>query len=129
MDQEEEWRHRWSAVRKAGQGKGGLGGTKRRRCGECSGCLAENCGTCGNCLDMPKFGGPGSLTLTRTLTLTLTLTTLNLTLTLTLTLLLTLTLTLTLTRHPSADMRAAGVPEQVPRGRRREDTAAGSQGR
>ena len=60
MDQEEEWRHRWSAVRKAGQGKGGLGGTKRRRCGECSGCLAENCGTCGNCLDMPKFGGPGT---------------------------------------------------------------------
>ena len=55
MDQEEEWRHRWSAVRKAGQGKGGLGGTKRRRCGECSGCLAENCGTCGNCLVSVAF--------------------------------------------------------------------------
>ena len=85
MDQEEEWRHRWSSCRKAGQGKGGLGGTKRRRCGECAGCVAENCGACGNCLDMPKFGGPGTrrqtcaravltLTLAPTLTPTLTFT-------------------------------------------------------
>ena len=128
MDQEEEWRHRWSSCRKAGhssnpkpipnpkpspnpnpdlnpipnphqagQGKGGLGGTKRRRCGECAGCVAENCGACGNCLDMPKFGGPGTRRQTcarATLTLTLAPT---LTPTLTFTLIPTPTLTPTLT--------------------------------
>ena len=57
---EDEFSHRWAPVRKmGGTGKGGAGGTKRRRCGTCAGCLADNCGACGNCLDMPKFGGPG----------------------------------------------------------------------
>ena len=49
--------HRWAPVR--GMGKGGSGGSKRRRCGACAGCLAENCGSCKYCLDMPKFGGRG----------------------------------------------------------------------
>jgi len=49
--------HRWAPVR--GVGKGGAGGSKRRRCGVCAGCLAENCGACKYCLDMPKFGGRG----------------------------------------------------------------------
>ena len=34
--------------------------TKRRKhCGSCVGCLAEECGACKNCLDKKKFGGPG----------------------------------------------------------------------
>ncbi|XP_072048643.1 uncharacterized protein [Amphiura filiformis] len=36
-------------------------GLRRRRCGECEGCLIpEDCATCINCLDKPKFGGPGT---------------------------------------------------------------------
>lgn len=34
-------------------------GRKRKRCGECSGCLAIDCGSCKFCLDKRKFGGPG----------------------------------------------------------------------
>jgi len=34
-------------------------GEKRRRCGECSGCRAEECGVCAHCRDMPKRGGKG----------------------------------------------------------------------
>jgi hypothetical protein len=42
-------------------GGGGSGNyVKRKRCGECEGCLAENCGTCDNCKDMPCFGGKGT---------------------------------------------------------------------
>ncbi len=33
---------------------------KRKRCGKCAGCLAENCGECAMCLDMPKYGGKGT---------------------------------------------------------------------
>ena len=33
---------------------------KRRRCGECIGCRADNCKVCPACLDMPKYGGPGN---------------------------------------------------------------------
>ena len=32
---------------------------KRRRCGECSGCLRDECGSCDNCRDKIKFGGSG----------------------------------------------------------------------
>lgn len=32
---------------------------KRRRCGECNGCLASNCNVCVNCVDMLANGGPG----------------------------------------------------------------------
>ena len=37
----------------------GSGGnaTKRRRCGECEGCLRDECGECVQCLDKPKYGG------------------------------------------------------------------------
>ncbi|KAL9185901.1 hypothetical protein ACHAXT_003678 [Thalassiosira profunda] len=31
------------------------------RCGECLACTRDDCGACRYCLDMPKFGGPGSL--------------------------------------------------------------------
>ena len=34
-------------------------GEKRRRCGECAGCNAEECGVCDHCRDMPKRGGKG----------------------------------------------------------------------
>jgi hypothetical protein len=34
---------------------------RRRRCGECTGCLTESCGECHFCKDMVKFGGPGTL--------------------------------------------------------------------
>ena len=34
-------------------------GIKRKRCGRCQGCTADDCGECRQCLDMPKFGGPG----------------------------------------------------------------------
>ncbi len=30
---------------------------RKRRCGECDGCIAKDCGNCRYCLDMPKFGG------------------------------------------------------------------------
>ena len=33
---------------------------KRKRCGECEGCLAKNCTRCEMCLDMPKYGGKGT---------------------------------------------------------------------
>ena len=33
--------------------------SRRKNCGNCNGCLAENCGHCEYCKDMPKFGGPG----------------------------------------------------------------------
>ena len=34
---------------------------KKMRCGECEACVAPNCGECRFCLDMPKFGGVGTL--------------------------------------------------------------------
>ena len=36
-------------------------GTKRKKkgCGECKGCCAQDCGVCMFCIDKPKFGGPG----------------------------------------------------------------------
>ena len=34
---------------------------KRRRCGACDGCTAEDCGECRFCIDKPKFGGKGVL--------------------------------------------------------------------
>eukprot|EP00967_Tisochrysis_lutea_P071855 scaffold95587_cov30-Tisochrysis_lutea.AAC.1 len=34
---------------------------KRMRCGECNSCRASNCGKCKFCIDMPKFGGSGTL--------------------------------------------------------------------
>lgn len=37
------------------------GQKRRRRCGECSGCLADSCGECHFCKDMLKFGGQGTL--------------------------------------------------------------------
>lgn len=37
------------------------GGTKKRRCGTCTTCVAPNCGSCSKCRDMPAFGGPGRL--------------------------------------------------------------------
>lgn len=33
---------------------------KRRRCGECSGCLQQDCRECSHCRDNPKYGGPGT---------------------------------------------------------------------
>ena len=33
--------------------------SRRKNCGKCSGCLAENCGHCVYCKDLPTFGGPG----------------------------------------------------------------------
>ena len=38
----------------------GSSSSRRRNCGECSGCRAEDCGVCEHCLDMPKFDGPGT---------------------------------------------------------------------
>ncbi len=32
---------------------------KRRRCGDCDGCVANECGKCVFCLDMTRFGGIG----------------------------------------------------------------------
>ena len=32
-----------------------------RRCGDCPACWADDCGTCKHCLDMPTFGGKGTL--------------------------------------------------------------------
>ncbi len=32
---------------------------KRKRCGQCTGCLSLDCGTCNFCKDMVKFGGQG----------------------------------------------------------------------
>ena len=34
-------------------------GSKRRRCGWCTGCNTDDCGVCQYCQDKPKFGGPG----------------------------------------------------------------------
>jgi hypothetical protein len=34
---------------------------RRRRCGECAGCLGEDCGLCRYCRDRPAFGGKGTL--------------------------------------------------------------------
>ena len=34
-------------------------GKKRKRCGHCNGCRAEDCGTCKYCIDNPRFGGQG----------------------------------------------------------------------
>ena len=34
-------------------------GKRKKRCFNCSGCLAADCGTCKHCLDKPKFGGKG----------------------------------------------------------------------
>ena len=34
---------------------------KRRRCGECQQCSAEDCGVCRFCIDKKKFGGPDKL--------------------------------------------------------------------
>jgi len=34
---------------------------KRKRCGVCPGCLAQECGNCRYCLDMKKRGGSGTL--------------------------------------------------------------------
>lgn len=34
-------------------------GKKRKRCGECTGCVAVDCGSCKFCSDKPKFGGRG----------------------------------------------------------------------
>ena len=34
-------------------------GSKRKRCGSCTGCTTTDCGTCQFCTDKPKFGGPG----------------------------------------------------------------------
>lgn len=34
-------------------------GRRKKRCFNCSGCLAADCGTCKHCLDKPKFGGKG----------------------------------------------------------------------
>jgi hypothetical protein len=36
-------------------------GQKRRRCGDCAGCNAENCGECLYCKDMPQYGGKGNM--------------------------------------------------------------------
>ncbi len=36
-------------------------GRKRKRCGECFGCKAEDCRECKFCVDKPKYGGPGKL--------------------------------------------------------------------
>ena len=33
---------------------------KRRRCGECSGCIRPDCRECSHCMDNPKYGGPGT---------------------------------------------------------------------
>ena len=32
---------------------------KRKCCGHCNGCQAEDCGICKYCIDNPRFGGPG----------------------------------------------------------------------
>ena len=53
-----------AAAQAAGlQGEGGEARVrqKRMRCGECAACAAPNCGVCRFCLDMPKFGGVGTL--------------------------------------------------------------------
>ena len=34
-------------------------GKRKRRCGQCAGCLATDCGRCVACRDKPKFGGSG----------------------------------------------------------------------
>ena len=34
-------------------------GKKRKRCGICAGCTADDCRICMMCLDKPKYGGPG----------------------------------------------------------------------
>lgn len=47
--------------KRAGSALSAGGGQKRSRCGECASCRAENCEKCTRCLDMPKFGGPGSM--------------------------------------------------------------------
>lgn len=39
----------------------GAFGVRRSRCGTCEGCLCAECGKCGRCLNMPKFGGPGTM--------------------------------------------------------------------
>jgi len=36
-------------------------GKKRKRCGECAGCMAIDCGSCKFCHDKPKFGGQGKM--------------------------------------------------------------------
>ena len=37
----------------------GSSSSRRKNCGECSGCRAAYCGVCEHCVDMPRFGGPG----------------------------------------------------------------------
>ena len=32
---------------------------KRKKCGQCDGCLVADCGKCIYCKDMRRFGGPG----------------------------------------------------------------------
>ena len=34
-------------------------GKKRKRCGDCSGCMATDCGLCKFCYGKPKFGDEG----------------------------------------------------------------------
>ena len=36
-------------------------GRKRKRCGVCDGCTADDCSKCRFCMDKPKFGGKGVL--------------------------------------------------------------------
>ncbi len=36
------------------------GGTRKRRCGKCDGCLVADCKKCSHCLDMKKYGGKGT---------------------------------------------------------------------
>ena len=61
-NQDHEWRRlsrvlRHSVTGIAGDAAGS--GKRKRRCGQCDGCLAADCGQCGACLDKPKFGGAG----------------------------------------------------------------------
>ena len=34
---------------------------KWKRCGVCDGCTSDNCRKCHFCLDMPKYGGKGTM--------------------------------------------------------------------
>ena len=36
-------------------------GKKRKRCGVCDGCTSDDCKKCRFCLDMPKYGGKGTM--------------------------------------------------------------------
>ena len=35
------------------------GGSRKKRCNSCEGCMLSDCGMCRNCKDMSKFGGSG----------------------------------------------------------------------